>query len=147
MPTGNDSLANTPPARKVAFLAGGLALVLLGAAGCRRDMYDQPKYDAYDPSTFFRDGSSSRQQIEGTVARTDLQADYQAVYDGGAQVQKTSIAYFKSHPHGKADDAALEPGQPDHDLRPPGSKRLAFVEPILRRSWRMRGWRHGAVGL
>lgn len=76
MPTGNEP--TTPaatPARRTALLAGTLAIMLLVAAGCRRDMYDQPKYDAYDPSTFFKDGSSSRQQIEGTVARDDLQAD------------------------------------------------------------------------
>ena len=38
-------------------------------------MYDQPKSEAYDPSTTFRDGTSSRPQIEGTVARGDLRAD------------------------------------------------------------------------
>ena len=85
MPTGNHPHHSESPARRIALLAGGLALVLLAAPGCRRDMYDQPKYDAYDPSTFFRDGSSSRQQIEGTVARGDLEADplyYHGKVDG-----------------------------------------------------------------
>jgi hypothetical protein len=41
-------------------------------------------------------------------ALTDLKADYQAVYDSGSRVQKTSVAYFKSHPRGTADDAALK---------------------------------------
>jgi hypothetical protein len=42
-------------------------------------------------------------------ALADLKTDYQAVYDAGARVQRTSVAYFKSHPDGTADDAALEP--------------------------------------
>lgn len=75
MPTGNDSRTAARPARGTAVLAGALASLVLVAAGCRRDMYDQPKYEAYDASTFFKDGSSSRQQIEGTVARGDLEAD------------------------------------------------------------------------
>ena len=77
MPTGNDPTthAAVTPARRTALLAGTVAIALLFAAGCRRDMYDQPKYDAYDASTFFKDGSSSRPQVEGTVARDDLQAD------------------------------------------------------------------------
>ena len=43
------------------------------------------------------------------TALTELKADYQAVYDAGAQVQTTSSAYFKSHPDGTAEDAALKP--------------------------------------
>ena len=85
MPTGNHSHKFAPPTRGKTLLVGGLATVLLVAAGCRRDMYDQPKYDAYDASTFFRDGSSSRQQIPGTLARGDLEADtlyYQGKVDG-----------------------------------------------------------------
>ncbi len=45
---------------------------------------------------------------EAKTALADLKADYQAVYDAGTKVQKTSVAYFKSHPKGTADDAALE---------------------------------------
>ncbi len=85
MPTGNHSHKSVPPSGRIVLLVGTLATTLLFAAGCRRDMYDQPKYDAYDPSTFFRDGSSSRQQIEGTVARGDLEADplyYKGKIDG-----------------------------------------------------------------
>lgn len=85
MPTKNHHVFSTRPPGRSALLVGSLALVLIAAAGCRRDMYDQPKYDAYDASTFFRDGSSSRQQVEGTVARGDLEADslyYQGKLDG-----------------------------------------------------------------
>jgi hypothetical protein len=57
-----------------------------------------------------RDSPPSKADFkEAKSALTDLQADYQAVYDAGAKVQKTSVAYFKSHPSGTADDAALEP--------------------------------------
>lgn len=45
---------------------------------------------------------------EAKKGLADLKADYQAVYDAGTQVQKTSVAYFKSHPRGTADDAALK---------------------------------------
>lgn len=41
-------------------------------------------------------------------ALTDLKADYQTVYDAGTKVQQTSVAYFKSHPDGTADDEAVE---------------------------------------
>jgi mono/diheme cytochrome c family protein len=37
--------------------------------GCRRDMQDQPKMKPLRGSTFFTDGLSSRQPIEGTVPR------------------------------------------------------------------------------
>jgi mono/diheme cytochrome c family protein len=48
---------------------------LIGAAGCRQDMHDQPKYRGLRASTFFADGSSARPLIEGTVARGTLQED------------------------------------------------------------------------
>jgi mono/diheme cytochrome c family protein len=48
---------------------------LLLTASCRRDMQDQPKMKPYRSSTFFRDGLSSRPQIEGTVPRGFLKLD------------------------------------------------------------------------
>ncbi|MDQ2920680.1 MAG: cytochrome c [Acidobacteriota bacterium] len=48
---------------------------LLLTASCRRDMQDQPKMKPYRQSTFFRDGLSSRPQVEGTVARGFLRSD------------------------------------------------------------------------
>jgi mono/diheme cytochrome c family protein len=68
--------------RLAAWLAVSLALC---AGGCRRDMYDQPHYEAYEPSTFFADGTSSRPIIAGTVARGELRADslyYEGKVDG-----------------------------------------------------------------
>jgi mono/diheme cytochrome c family protein len=48
---------------------------LLFASACRRDMQDQPKMKPFRSSTFFRDGLSSRPQIEGTIARGFLKED------------------------------------------------------------------------
>ena len=123
MPTGNYLHKTAAPARRTALLAGSLALTLLFAAGCRRDMYDQPKYDAYDPTTFFKDGSSSRQQIDGTVARGDLQAD---------------ALYYK----GKVDDkdANLLPFAADREVLELGRERyLIYCSPCHGRTGDGRG--------
>jgi Cytochrome C oxidase, cbb3-type, subunit III len=87
MRIGNELLTQVPRGsaglrRSAAWLAVCLAI---GASGCRRDMYDQPRYEAYEPSTFFNDGISSRPIIAGTVARDELRADslyYQGKIDG-----------------------------------------------------------------
>ena len=50
-------------------------LVLLPAlalVGCRNDMHNQPKYQPYEASTFFADGSSNRIPPAHTVARGTL---------------------------------------------------------------------------
>jgi mono/diheme cytochrome c family protein len=52
-----------------------LVLVVLVSVGCRRDMQDQPKMKPYRGTTFFADGLSMRQPIEGTVARGQLRSD------------------------------------------------------------------------
>jgi mono/diheme cytochrome c family protein len=64
-------------------LAAIAPLVLL--AGCRNDMYDQPRYEPYEASTFFEDGKSARPLEPGTVARGDLRTDtlmYKGQIDG-----------------------------------------------------------------
>ena len=48
---------------------------LLFTSGCRRDMQDQPKMKPYRSTTFFTDGQSSRQLVEGTVPRGFLKTD------------------------------------------------------------------------
>ena len=53
-------------------LAGTVAMLL---SGCRLDMHLQPKYLPYEPSSFFPDGRSERQPVEGTVARGQLRTD------------------------------------------------------------------------
>ncbi len=59
-----------------------LAFCLL-AAGCglRADMQDQPRYKAYKKSDFFADHKGSRDPVDGTVARGQLQ-DNKAFYTG-----------------------------------------------------------------
>lgn len=49
--------------------------------GCRQDMQDQPRYEVYEASPFFKDGLSSRPYVEGTVPRGYLKADKQ-LYTG-----------------------------------------------------------------
>ena len=56
-------------------LAGFCLLFLLLSTGCRADMQDQPKMKPYRGTTFFRDGLSSRQPIEGTIPRGNLRTD------------------------------------------------------------------------
>src|SRR5215204_6494500 len=58
-----------------------VALLLVLISGCRRDMQDQPKMKPYRGTSFFGDGLSSRQPIEGTVARGFLRSDT-AYYTG-----------------------------------------------------------------
>jgi mono/diheme cytochrome c family protein len=55
--------------------------VLLLAAGCRQDMHDGPRYEAFEASSTFADGRSSRNPPPGTVARGWERAD-EALYTG-----------------------------------------------------------------
>ena len=63
------------------FLSGNLCnlwmvlLLLPFISGCRQDMQDQPKMKPYRGTTFFADGLSARQPIQGTVARGFLRTD------------------------------------------------------------------------
>lgn len=57
------------------ILLGILGSVLLLQSACRQDMHDQPKYESYELSTFFKDGQASRIPPEGTVAQGDLRDD------------------------------------------------------------------------
>jgi mono/diheme cytochrome c family protein len=50
-------------------------LLLPFISGCRQDMQDQPKMKPYRGTTFFADGLSARQPIQGTVARGFLRTD------------------------------------------------------------------------
>jgi mono/diheme cytochrome c family protein len=56
-------------------------LAALGAAGCRQDMHQAPRYDPLERSDFFADQRASRPLVEGTVARGQLRAD-KAFYTG-----------------------------------------------------------------
>lgn len=48
-------------------LLGAVVLALL--AGCRAEMYDQPRYEPQEASTFSKDGTSERPVVAGTVPR------------------------------------------------------------------------------
>ena len=61
--------------------AAALVLLLLGAAGCRRDMQDQPKYIPLRESDFFADNRSARPPVENAVARGHLR-DNELLYRG-----------------------------------------------------------------
>ena len=54
------------------------ALLALAAAGCRPDMYNQPRYKTYAEDDFFRDCASARPLPPHTVARghADLDTEY-----------------------------------------------------------------------
>lgn len=55
---------------------GALLPVLIAlAAGCRQDMYDQPRYEPLEASALFPDGASARQPPKGTVRRGDPRLD------------------------------------------------------------------------
>src|SRR5262245_54051806 len=57
------------PSRLLARAHLGLFAALLLAvfsASCRQDMQDQPKYKPLAPSSFFSDGKSARQLVDGT---------------------------------------------------------------------------------
>src|SRR5687768_7310644 len=63
---------------------------LLFTGACRRDMQDQPKMKPYRSTTFYRDGLSSRPQVEGTVPRGFLNEDTE--YYTGKKAGRTSGA-------------------------------------------------------
>lgn len=65
-----------------------LAIVLL-AAGCRRDMQDQPKMKPFRSTSFFADGLSGRQPIPGTIARGFLRENVE-YYTGKKSVPSGS---------------------------------------------------------
>ena len=74
------------PLRRVGTSVLVWAAIALGAAGCRQDMHDAPRYDPYEASTVFPKGSSARPLIAGTVPRGFLRAD-EALYTAKANGQ------------------------------------------------------------
>ena len=85
---------------KAALLALGVVL----AAGCRQDMHNQPKYKPLRASEFFRDGSSARPLVDGTIARGTLQED-EAFFTGKSAGQLVREMPFA------IDEAVLARGQ------------------------------------
>ena len=62
------------PKFRYSVLAAMLIAGLL-SVGCRRDMQDQPRYEPYEDSDFFRDGIASRNPPKNTVPREFLRDD------------------------------------------------------------------------
>jgi cytochrome c553 len=52
-----------------------LLALALACAGCRREMYDQPRGDPLKSSDFFADGAASRRLPPHTVAQENFHAD------------------------------------------------------------------------
>jgi mono/diheme cytochrome c family protein len=64
---------------------GWVGLMAMLLAACHSDMYSQPKFKTYAPSSFFPDGRSSRPNVPGAVAAGQAQTDtylYTAKVDG-----------------------------------------------------------------
>jgi mono/diheme cytochrome c family protein len=51
---------------------GGLFLLLLALAACKQEMTQQRRYDTFEPSPLWADGTSARPLPAGVVARGDL---------------------------------------------------------------------------
>ncbi len=110
-------------------------LVFCAAAvmGCRRDMQDQPRYEIYESSDFFRDGQASRVPPDGTVPRGYLRADahlYTGRIPGGATAgggsQSTPLAgagapSLSGQVGGRTDGVASGEG-----IASPGAAAMAF---------------------
>lgn len=90
---------------------GAAALFVLFATACRppQKMADQPQHDPYEPSVFFEDGMSSRQQVPGTVARGTLHED-EFLHTGRVGGQLVSTLPF---PIGKEE---LDRGRERYDI-------------------------------
>lgn len=66
-------------------VVAGVLLASAALAGCRQDMHDTPRYEAFEESDFFADRRSMRPFVEGTVARGMLRDNdlfYTASVDG-----------------------------------------------------------------
>jgi mono/diheme cytochrome c family protein len=91
-----------------ALVLGGVGMFLTGCS--RLDMQDQPKYKPQRASEFFADGRSGRPELEGTVARGELQED-QAFYAGkdekGEDIEAFPVA---------VDKAFIQRGQQRYDI-------------------------------
>jgi hypothetical protein len=101
-----------PGAGRTARRAAGLAVCLValaGAAGCRQDMHQAPRYDPLERSDFFADQRASRPLVEGTVARGFLRED-KAFYTGKQGTQLLSEIPVP------VDRALLERGRERYDI-------------------------------
>jgi mono/diheme cytochrome c family protein len=73
------AIKSTEPTEHVR--AAVVVVALLFAVGCRQDMHDAPRYEAFEASSTFADNRASRTAPAGTVARGWLRDD-EALYTG-----------------------------------------------------------------
>ena len=85
------------------------ALFLTAVAGCRQDMHDQPKYQAFERNAFFADQRASRPLVAGVVARGHLEDDA-AFYQG-----KTAAGLVTANPVGMSREVLLR-GQERYNI-------------------------------
>jgi hypothetical protein len=93
MPWPSASALGSPAARGFRRAIVLCALVLF-AAGCRQDMHDAPRYEAFEANNQFPDGRAARVAPAGTVARGLLRDD-EALYTGkidGQMVDRVPFA-------------------------------------------------------
>lgn len=88
-----------------------LLIALLLVSGCRRDMQDQPKMKPFRGTTFFGDGLSSRQPIDGTIPRGFLRKD--ATYFTGKKTGLVTQGQPAQVQQGQAAQAAQVDSFPD----------------------------------
>jgi len=86
-----------------------LLFSILVSAGCRRDMFEQPKSNPLAASDFFPDGAASRPIPPHTVARGDLETD-EAFYTG--MVGSNLVTAFPIH----VTRAVLERGRQRYEI-------------------------------
>lgn len=103
------------PRRPFAAARGAAAaLALLAAvAGCRNastEMYDQPRYEEFEATSFFPDGLSSRPLVEGTVPRPETDPGAQPADLHAFQTGRDSSGAFLDELPFPADRAVLDRG-------------------------------------
>jgi len=102
-------LAMSARNRVMVLRLGLLSACLLSVGGCRQDMYDQPKYEPLEASSFFENGQSSRPLVAGTVARGQLRID-DHFYQG-----KIGDKFVETFPF-QVDRSVLERGRERFDI-------------------------------
>jgi mono/diheme cytochrome c family protein len=89
--------------------------LLVVSSGCRQDMQDQPKMKPFRGTTFYADGLSARQPIQGTVARGFLREDSE--FFTGKRSRTTAspgtqaIAGQQTQPQQQGQQQSAVPGQ------------------------------------
>ena len=102
---------DTAVGRPTSIAINGLIVMygLLGLAGCRQDMHDQPKYTPLRESTFFADSQSARAPVAGTVARGQLRDDT-LLYTGQDGGEDATMFPFP------VDEAVMARGRERYDI-------------------------------